>query len=167
MSNVVEQRFCDKCNSRIESRFLWHITSLYGNNGGVVGLDLCRDCVCKIFDVSINKVKFIEQVTEFRKERRKNRYSGEAWSKTEVGIFASRCKKLGIPLADYGEPLYCVSKGGSYKYVHLHQLLGKGKIQADPDVVQEKIDSKVWDELEKNHDKFLKAMGIDKEDEDD
>lgn len=165
MVSVAEQRFCDKCKSKISSRFCWHITSLYGNNGGVEGLDLCRDCIVKIFSVSINKVRFIEQVTEFRKDRKKNRYSSEAWSMEEVGIFASKCKMLGIPFADYGVPLYCVSKGGSYKYVYLHQLLGKSKVQADPDVVQEKIDSKVWDDLEKNHDKFLKLMGIDKDEE--
>lgn len=162
---------CDFCGKNIGSRFLWHLKLTYGNWGGFGAREICVDCAVEHFKMSREKVLFFQELCDFRRENGVNRgyYTDgdKPWSKKMVGLFATRLKNKGIPVLDYGVPLYRINvKGGSwneYKDVFLHDLLGKkeGLVDKGQEKIQAEVDEEIYGELEKNHDAFLSLIGVD------
>ena len=157
------KKLCDYCKNPIDSKYVWHLKLTYGCQGGFGAKELCINCAVNSYKMSIDKVRFFQELVDFRKGEKVSRsiWDTTIWSKKQVGAFATILKNKGIPIKDYGIPIYKIEiKGswGQYREVSLHQLLGRDVVVDDS---QSAVDSGVYDELEKNHDKFLRMIGVD------
>jgi hypothetical protein len=159
----VDASYCQLCDAKISTRYNWYFGTRYGQASELSGITVCNKCVAKTFKVSFNKIRFIEELYDYRKELSKSKYASryEIWTKEEVGVFATRLKKKKIPLAEYDVPLY-YHNGHN---VYLTVLLGKREIEVDVDEDREEIDGEILKDLEKNHDKFLRSVGIETKEE--